>query len=817
MKTITFRYQPPIATKLDVYLVGDFNNWSKSSHRLNDKGGIYEISLELDPGEYKYFLLINGIKSLDPNADSIVIGDETYSFLKVTSDQEYIYLIPFKIKDKLKLEEVSIVGDFNHWKPNHNPLYKEGRAFTTSLFLKKGAYHYKYLAKGDRWFNEHEIEENIAKIAFDNRSKNSIIDVSKQLNIFIKQELIAYHDSNEVKLKSDIIKFYRYSQDQFEIKVVLPKFPQVQVKLFLDDAIYELDYIASDGNLSAYNKILEIDKLNHLYSYRIAVNFKEFSLYAHKTSLTNNPATYSVFVPLDYPIFSIAKDLHNRIMYQIMPDRFYNCDSSLNPDFKEAYYRNSKNKPKKLSLTKHQEYHHLAKWDNLDILKENPYSANKEPDWFAFYGGDLKGVREKIPYLKELGISLIYLNPIFVAKSPHRYDSIDFKQVDPHLGDNESFKVLVSDLHKHEIKVIIDIALNHCGTEFFAFQDTVKYGNKSKYWSWFDWYKWPLPEIIDQDFKAEDYYQCWWGIKDLPEFNFDLLRESPAENRERDILKTKPNVELVNYLLDAMSFWVEEMKIDGFRLDVPEEVPFWFWQLFRRRMKQINPDIYLVGEIWNDSQVWLQGQYFDAIMNYHAFKDPCVSYFLNDGISLKSFINAISLGLVTLPDQVIRSQMNLLASHDTIRVRRLADNNIKRIKLALIFQFTFIGIPHIYYGDEVFLDGYKDPDNRRPFPWDYQNDTNRNELLEFYKLLIKVRGSHIEFTEGNIRFIEDQHLLIYERWIKSSNQKAIVLINNSDFELDIKEYMRQFPNILLAEMDSPNIFKHGFYIGTNHS
>ena len=811
---ITFQYQAPILSNLEIYLSGDFNNWDKRVNRLKDRGGVYEITLQLQAGEYKYYFVINNKKVLDPKADTVTADDEVYSILKVTSNEEFIYIVPFRIKDQFNYEEISIVGDFNKWKPNSNRLYKNGTNFSTSLFLSNGSYQFKYLAKDNRWFNEEELNSGVDKIALDNRSKNSLLDAKKRSQSSINKNLILSVDSNKLVMKNEIIKIYRYSDKLFEFKAILPLMPRIKVTLQLNNELIKLDFIASDGVYCAFNKIMELADIDFIYSYKIIIAIKDFELYANQNTLTNKALINSVLVPVNLNIFQIDSDLANRVMYQIMPDRFCNGDLSLNPNFKEDYYTKTKLTPKKASLKHNQEYYHLADWDEIDNLTMNPYSKDKEADWFVFYGGDLVGVKKKIPYLKELGISLVYLNPIFCAKSPHRYDTIDFMKVDTHLGTNEMFKDIVDELHRNDIKVIIDIALNHCGVDFYAFKDTVLNGDKSGYWNWFDWKKWPLPKEINETFKAEDYYQCWWGMKDLPEFNFDLLRSSPEENQVTDIAQAQPNVDLVNYLLCSMKYWIESIGIDGFRLDVPEEVPFWFWKIFRSNLKKVNPDIYIVGEIWNHPGSWLQSEYFDAIMNYQSFKDPCVAYFYQSKLSLKSFINSVSSGLVNLPELVSMCQMNLLGSHDTIRIRRLVDSDLNKLKLALIFQFTFIGIPHIYYGDEVFLDGNRDPDNRRPFPWDYEKDENRVELLEFYKRLITLRQKNRQFSHGKITFIEHQHLLIYERWLSSDEKACIVIINNSQDKINISKYIEQYHQKLLTKIASNNISELGYYLAT---
>ena len=814
-KQIKFIYQPPISSNLSVYLVADFNEWSKSKDKLKDNNGVYEIIKELAPGEYKYYYLVNNKITLDPNASKIEIDDKSYSLKKVCADEDSIFLLPIEIKDLQALQEVSIVGSFNNWKPNYNKLIEFHNTFKTTLFLPPGSYSYKYLAKGDRWFNEAELLSAKIKPAHDKKSENSTLVTNFQTFRTIKKNLIAESDINYLKLKSKIINISRFSENGFEFRIILPYLEDIEVTLYLNNQEIMLDFVASDRVNCAFTCEVDITNLHKLFRYYIRINHQQYTLFGNQDKLANSQLNDSFFLPADLNIFLIDKQMGSEIIYQIMPDRFCNGDSSLNPDFSEAYYQGSKKIPKKSSLKKNQEYYHLVPWNELEPLKENPYSANADPDWFAFYGGDLAGVKEKIPYLKELGVTLLYFNPIFQSKSPHKYDTIDFKLVDPHLGDNASFKELVKELHDNNIKVILDIALNHSGTGFFAFQDCLAKGEKSEYWHWYDWKQYPLPKVIDESFNALEYYQCWWGHKDMPDLNYDLQRDTPAENSVFDINHAQPNVELVNYLIDSLSYWVEEIKIDGYRLDVPEEVPYWFWEIFRKVLKKINPDLYLVGEIWNQPETWLQGKYFDGIMNYHSFRNPVVDYFLLQKIAKQEFIDKISTGLIHYPDRVIQNQMNLLSSHDTIRIRKLAKNDFNKLKLALLFQFTIPGIPHIYYGDEVFLDGNKDPDNRRPFPWDYEDDTQRMQVLEFYKHIISLRKSNHLFTQGKLLFVKHPYLLIYKRELSADKPTIIVIFNTSKQEISIKEFVEEFPQALLTSSESDILIPYGYYVAVN--
>ena len=468
------------------------------------------------------------------------------------------------------------------------------------------------------------------------------------------------------------------------------------------------------------------------------------------------------------------------IIYQIFPDRFCNGNKANDPDFSEWYYENCKTPPEKgKKLRAHQEYFHLVEdWYDISGLKQNPYLAKGKPDWWSFYGGDIAGVKQKLDYLLDLGITIIYFNPLWQAKSNHKYDAADFKKIDPHFATEDEFKEFVSLCHKKGIHIILDIALNHTGETFWAFQDCVKQGEKSEYWNWYDWKKWPLPSPLPENFKPKEYYQCWWGVKDMPDLNYDLSREHPYENSIRKIDEAEPNWNMINHLLDAVDWWLTEMDIDGFRLDVPDEVPFWFWQLFREKVKALKPDAWLVGEIWNHAEQWVSPQYFDSVMNYAHFKDPVLDFFVKVSINKETFLHRLYPGLKAYPLSALHVMMNLLGSHDTWRIGEIAKANPIGLKLAIFFQMTYIGTPHIYYGDEIATQGGKDPDNRRPFDWHWYSNLKAVELHDFYKELIALRKAHPALQKGLIRFLDHPDLLVYERYLE--NEKLLIIINNTD-------------------------------------
>lgn len=264
----------------------------------------------------------------------------------------------------------------------------------------------------------------------------------------------------------------------------------------------------------------------------------------------------------------------------------------------------------------------------------------------------------------------------------------------------------------------------------------------------------------------------------MPDLNYDLSRHHPAENAITDIEDAVPNQPLIDYILDSISWWLLEMDIDGFRLDVPDEVPFWFWQVFRQKVKSLKPDAWLVGELWNNAPKWVSPLYFDSVMNYSHFKEPVLDFFVKQSIDKSIFLQQLYLGLKSYPKNAAMAMMNLLSSHDTWRIGELTSECQDRLYLAIIFQMTYVGTPHIYYGDEIAMQGAKDPDNRRPFNWKWTDDAKAVNLRCFYQRLIEIRRSYPVLQKGDIRFIKHPNLLIYQRY--DMNASLIIVINNTE-------------------------------------
>jgi len=421
----------------------------------------------------------------------------------------------------------------------------------------------------------------------------------------------------------------------------------------------------------------------------------------------------------------------NAVFYQIFPDRFA--------------WSNKVVKPGK-----------FEKWDSIPT-----------PD--GFKGGDLLGVYEKLDYLEDLGINAIYFNPIFASASNHRYHTFDYYQVDPLLGGNEAFSTLLEGAHQRNIRVVLDGVFNHASRGFFPFNHVMEVGKNSPYYNWFHIKGLPLNAYTNHP-----NYECWWNLPALPKLNTG-------------------NPEVRKYIMDIARFWLEK-GIDGWRLDVPFEIDDdSFWEEFREVVKSTNPDAYIVGEIPSEAQRWLNsGKQFDAVMNYQLTQailrfvgGSKINYELADGmmglevktpIIAEEFAKRTSDLLNIYPTEAALAQMNLLDSHDMPRFLSLVQGDLRRLKLAYSFLFTYPGAPTVYYGDEIGLEGGKDPLNRATFPWD-QNLWNE-ELHGFVRELITVRHSMPALRTGSFEPIYAQDSLF--AYLRREGEETVLIVLNAD-------------------------------------
>lgn len=397
-----------------------------------------------------------------------------------------------------------------------------------------------------------------------------------------------------------------------------------------------------------------------------------------------------------------------------------------------------------------------------------PWEA--KPTLDGYKGGDLWGVIEHLDYLQDLGINAIYFTPIFQSASNHRYHSHDYYKIDPMLGGNEAFTALRKATRDRNIKIVLDGVFNHASRGFFFFNDILEHGDKSP---WLDWFKiegWPLSAY---DGSKPANYKSWVDNRALPQFNHD-------------------NPDVREYIMQVGEYWLQQ-GIDGWRLDVPAEVETpGFWQEFRDRVKAINPEAYIVGEVWIDARKWLDGTQFDAVMNY-LFAVPTIAFTAGDRVD-KALLNnpeyhptpAIdAIGYATkikelfaLYDWEIHlAQLNLLDSHDTARLLSIAGEDIDSLKLATLLLFTFPGAPCIFYGDEIGLSGGIDPDNRWGFP--EEKEWNQ-DLLMFHKELIALRHQYPALRTGTYEVILADRMIYGFKRIWEDSELLVVV--NADIE-----------------------------------
>jgi cyclomaltodextrinase / maltogenic alpha-amylase / neopullulanase len=368
---------------------------------------------------------------------------------------------------------------------------------------------------------------------------------------------------------------------------------------------------------------------------------------------------------------------------------------------------------------------------------------NAPPTLQGYKGGDLWGIIEQLDYLQDLGINTLYFTPIFQSTSNHRYHTHDFYQVDPILGGNRAFAALLDVAHQRDMKVVLDGVFNHASRGFFFFNDILENGPNSPWLDWFHIHDWPL-SAYDGSLPAN--YEGWGGNRSLPVFNHD-------------------NPDVREYLMQIAEHWIR-VGIDGWRLDVPFEIKTeGFWQEFRDRVKAINPEAYIVGEVWRDARQWLDGTQFDGVMNY-LFTAPTIAFTAGDrvvmdlvesrsyepypALSAPAYAQKIQALLDLYPWEIQLTQLNQLASHDTARLISIAQNDRASVELGTLLLLTFPGAVSIYYGDEVGLVGALDPDARRGFPaesaWDRQ-------LLNYHRELIWLRHAHPALRIGTYRVL----------------------------------------------------------------
>lgn len=422
--------------------------------------------------------------------------------------------------------------------------------------------------------------------------------------------------------------------------------------------------------------------------------------------------------------------------------------------------------------------------------------GSQSPQREDFFGGDLQGVLDHLDYLTELGVNGLYFCPLFKAHSNHKYDTIDYLEIDPAFGDKQLFKKLVDQCHQRGIKVMLDAVFNHIGDNSHQWQDVIKHGQKSKYVDWFHIHSFPVTD-----------YQ----MTDIPETATGLPYDTFAFTPHMPKLNTA-NPEVQAYLLKIATYWVEEFDIDGWRLDVASEVDHQFWKKFRSAVTAIKADCYILGEIWHSSQNWLQGDEFHAVMNY-AFTDNIKDFFITKKLSAQQMISGMNQQQLLYRDQVNEVMFNLLDSHDTARLLTNCQNNQELMRAVLTFMFLQKGSPCIYYGTEIGMTGEGDPDCRKCMIWEEKEQDQ--ELFRFMQKLIGLRKQlNPILASGTLIWLENlaKEQVGFVR--RLAEHEIVAYFNESQEELVIEPTGQVIfsQNSQINDKGAWRIQKHGFLI-----
>jgi len=646
------------------------------------------------------------------------------------------FLVEFSLKPKTKVNSVYLAGAFNCWFPGS--LMKKDKDGTWQLILElpEGEHPYMFAINGHKWIRDpdnplfKEYEHLGRKVSVSCLLLGDM-ELFRHIQGVVGDGKICsealYHDHE------DIMYFNPLSKCEVIIKFRTLKNDVSTVKLHHLDArkhCVSLNKVFSNETFDYYESPIQVKSTNFRYYFEI-IDGNRVTYYGINgpTDERPNEETFFVCDLSSAKIFETPAWVKDSVFYQIFPDRFYNGDKGNDPP-------------------------------NTEEWGGKPAGRN-------FFGGDLRGVIEKLPYIKDLGVDAIWLTPIFKARSNHKYDISDFYRIDEHFGDLETFKELVEKAHSMGIKIVLDGVFHHSGSDFWAFQDILKKGRKSKYKDWYVIHKFlflswknklaePLPYKMRWKMGIRPPYESFaqsWG---MPKINFG-------------------NREVREYFLKVAEYWIKEVGVDGWRLDVAHGVPHDFWREFRLRVKGFKPDAYIMGEISFFATPWLKGYEFDATMNYELYR-AMVAFFAENSIDVEAFDHKLAELRKEYPLQANFAMYNFLDNHDTPRFLTLCKGDINKVKLALIFLMTYIGAPAIFYGDEVGVQGGNDPDCRRTMIWN-EGKQNR-DLLIFCKKLIQIRRAVSALRHGTFSvLLKDSKRNLYAYKRQGSSSYLIVILN----------------------------------------
>jgi glycosidase len=477
------------------------------------------------------------------------------------------------------------------------------------------------------------------------------------------------------------------------------------------------------GSVVTTAKETTIDEFYSNWKAELPWDGKSKLFYRFELTDGSTKSSYSYAVdPAKTAVFITPNWVPQTVVYQIFPDRFANGNRSNDPA-------------------------EVMPWD-------------AKPTYSNRYGGDVAGVSKHLKHLKDLGVGTVYFNPIFASPSNHRYEADDFYQPDKEFGTQSEFIALTKEMKASGIRTVMDFVFNHTSPNFFAFKDLAEKGQQSKYKDWYFPKSFP---VVSGDSKT---YEAWYGFPSMPKVNI-------------------VNPEARDWFLKMAQFWLKNSALDGMRLDVANEVNPEFWRTMRPIVKKANPNVWIIGEIWGDGSPWLKGDQFDSVMNYQ-FRDACLKFIAKGTTNSKQFANQLMKVHESYVPQVSNNMMNLLSSHDTARFLTEAGGDKDLQMLAAAVQFTWVGAPSVYYGEELGMEGGADPYNRRGMEW--YKATATNNMLSHYKKLAALKKTNTALWTPNVEFLqvdgsESDRVGAY---VRTSNKDAVlVAYNRSDAEQTI--------------------------------
>lgn len=623
---------------------------------------------------------------------------------------------------------------------------------------------------------------------------------------------------NKTALFCDGTEGYVYPPEPKESELVTFRFRTAKddvdrVGLVTSADTYVMEKECTQGEFDYYTFETRLGEEPFRYCFEVQSGTEKY--YYGRCGISREILEYYNFVVV--PGFSTPDWAKGAVMYQIFTDRFYNGDKSNDVETNEYYYIGDYSQ-------------RVTNW--------NKYPANMGVR--EFYGGDLQGVMDKLDYLQDLGVEVVYFNPLFVSPSNHKYDIQDYDYIDPHYGkivddggevlpngvtdnsqatkykkrttglknleaSNELFIKLVEELHRRGMKVILDGVFNHCGSfNKWMDRERIYEGEEdyepgayvsvdSPYRSYFRFFK-EGPE----NWPYNGNYDGWWGHDTLPKLNYE------------------DSVKLENYILYIGRKWVSPpYNVDGWRLDVAadlgrsNEYNHEFWQKFRRAVKDANPNALILAEHYGDPSDWLKGDEWDTVMNYDAFMEP-VTWFLT-GMekhsdeareellgNIDNFIGSMAHHMSNMLTPSLQVAMNELSNHDHSRFLTRTNHMVGRVehlgpeaaneyvnkavmREAVVMQMTWVGAPTVYYGDEAGVCGFTDPDNRRTYPWGHEDQ----ELIAFHKEAIRIHKEHPALKTGSLKILGgEENILSYARF--KGHDRIIVVINNRSERAEVK-------------------------------